>query len=136
IDSQKMRQAVLGQLLGLAGRKLLATLVHDVAGLGIDQVMAGLCALPLLGIVGNAPAFLGLFVLQLGVIGVEDFLGIHAQRLEQRRDRNLAAAVDARIDDILGVELDIEPGTAIGNDTAGKQQLARRMGLALVVVEE
>ena len=67
---------------------------------------------------------------------LEDFLGIHAQRLEQRRHRNLPAAIDACIDDILGVELDIEPRAAIRNDAGGEQQLARRMRLALVVVEE
>ncbi len=38
--------------------------------------------------------------------------------------------------DVLGVELDVEPGAAIRNDAGGEQQLARRMGLALVVIEE
>ena len=38
--------------------------------------------------------------------------------------------------DVLGVELEIEPRPAIGNDPAGEQQLARGMGLALVMVEE
>ena len=56
--------------------------------------------------------------------------------IQQRRHRNLPAPVDARIDDVLGVELDVEPGAAIGNDAGGEQELARRMGLALVVVEE
>jgi hypothetical protein len=70
------------------------------------------------------------------VIGVEDFLGIHAERLEQRGHRNLAATVDAGVDDVLGVELDVEPGAAIRDDAAGEQQLARRVGLALVVIEE
>ena len=40
------------------------------------------------------------------------------------------------MDDVLGVELDVEPGAAIRNDTGSEQQLARRMGLALVVIEE
>src|SRR5271167_3439021 len=40
------------------------------------------------------------------------------------------------MNDILGVELDIEPGAAIRNDTGSEQQLARRMRLALVVIEE
>ena len=38
--------------------------------------------------------------------------------------------------DVLGVELEIEPRAAIGNDARGEQQLAARMRLALVVVEE
>ena len=56
--------------------------------------------------------------------------------IEQRRHRNLAAPVDADVDDVLGVELDVEPRAAIGDDARGEQELARRMGLALVVVEE
>src|SRR5699024_1573940 len=109
--------------LGLAGRELLAALMDDVAGLGIDQIVGGLCALPLLCIVGNAPALVGLFVLQRIVIGAQDFLGIHTESLEQRSDRNLAATVNACVDDVLGVEFNIEPGAAVGNDTAGEQQL-------------
>jgi len=38
--------------------------------------------------------------------------------------------------DVLGVELDVEPRAAIGNDAGGEQQLAARMRLALVVIEE
>ena len=38
--------------------------------------------------------------------------------------------------DVLGVELDVEPGAAIRNDAGGEQELARGMGLALVVIEE
>jgi hypothetical protein len=38
--------------------------------------------------------------------------------------------------DVLGVELDVEPGAAIRNDAGGEQKLAGRMRLALVVVEE
>ncbi len=56
--------------------------------------------------------------------------------MEQRRHRNLAAPVDARIDDVLGVEFDVEPGTAIGDNASGEQELARRMALSLVVIEE
>ena len=40
------------------------------------------------------------------------------------------------MDDVLGVEFEIEPGAAIGNDARREQELARGMGLALVVVEE
>src|SRR6202035_4390652 len=47
-----------------------------------------------------------------------------------------AAAVDAREDAVLRVELEVQPGTAIRNDAGGEQQLARRVSLAAVVVEE
>src|SRR5690606_2639144 len=38
--------------------------------------------------------------------------------------------------EVLGIELNVEPGTAVRNDTGGVQQLAGAVGLALVVVEE
>ena len=38
--------------------------------------------------------------------------------------------------DVLGVELDVEPGAAIRDDAGGEQQLAGGMRLALVVIEE
>jgi hypothetical protein len=62
---------------------------------------------------------------------VEDLLGIEPQRIEQRGDRQLAAAVDAGIDDVLGVELEVEPRAAIGNDARGEEQLAGECVLPL-----
>ena len=70
------------------------------------------------------------------VEGREDLLAVHAERHQERRHRDLAAAVDARVHDVLGVELDVEPGAAIGNDAGGEEQLAGGVRLALVVVEE
>ena len=67
---------------------------------------------------------------------VEDLFLRQAERIEQRRRRQLAAAVDADMHDVLGVEFEIEPRAAIGNDARREQQLAARMRLALVVVEE
>ncbi|OIQ79544.1 hypothetical protein GALL_387200 [mine drainage metagenome] len=59
-----------------------------------------------------------------------------AQRLEQDRHRHLAATVDAEIQVILGIEFVIQPGAAVGNDPRRKQELAGRMGLAPVMLEE
>ena len=64
------------------------------------------------------------------------FFGRPVERQQQRRHRQLAAAVDADIDEVLGVELEIEPRAAIGDDPGGEQVFARGVGLALVVVEE
>ena len=93
-------------------------------------------ALHALGVERHAPAVLGARVDRLLVEGRQNLLAVEAERVQQRRHRNLAAAVDARMDDVLGVELDVEPRAAIGNDAGGEQQLARRMALALVVIEE
>ena len=59
-----------------------------------------------------------------------------AERAQQHGDRQLAAAVDTREQAVLGIEFEIEPGTAVGNDTGGEQQLARAVGLAAIVIEE
>ena len=48
----------------------------------------------------------------------------------------LAAAVDADVEDVLRVELEVDPRAAVRDDAGGVEQLARRVGLALVVVEE
>ena len=103
---------------------------------GVDEVDGRLEALHPLGVERHAPAVLGARVDHLLVEGRKDFLAVEAEREQQRRHRNLPAPVDARVDDVLGVELDVEPRAAIGNDAGGEQQLARRVALALVVVEE
>ena len=131
-------ETAVGQLLGLARRDLLALagLDRDLARLGVDEVGNDLHALPLLGIVGQAPAIAVALVVDAVVIGGQNLLGVHAEGHQERGDGDLALAVDARVDDVLGVELDVEPGAAIGDDARGEQQLARRVRLALVVVEE
>jgi hypothetical protein len=39
---------------------------------------------------------------------------VHADRLQQDRDRHLAAAVDAEIQVVLRIELEVEPRAAVG----------------------
>ena len=106
-------EALLGELARLAHGELLAGLEHDLAGVGVDQIVDRLVAAQAVGIERHAPAVLGALVGDLLVEGVEDLLAVHAERKQQRRHRNLPAAVDARMDDVLGVELDVEPGAAI-----------------------
>ena len=59
-----------------------------------------------------------------------------AQRLQQNGDRHLAAAVDAEEQDVLGVELEVQPRAAVGNHARREQQLARAVRLAAVMLEE
>ena len=56
--------------------------------------------------------------------------------MQQRGHRQLALAVDADVDDVLGVELEVEPRAAIGDDPRGEEIFARGVGLAAVMVEE
>ena len=117
-------QALFGELARLAHRNLAAGLDHDLAAVGVDEIIDRLVAAQPIGVEGHPPAVLEALVDDLLVERVEDFLAVHAEGREQRGHRNLAAAVDARIDDVLGVELDVEPGTAIRDDAGGKQELA------------
>ncbi len=128
--------AALGERAGGAGRQLLAGFDDHVAGVGVDNVDGRLDALQALGVEGQAPAVLLALVDHLLVEGRQDLLAVIAQGVEQGGRGNLAAAVDARIDDVLGVEFDVEPGAAIGNDARREQQLAGAVALALVVIEE
>src|SRR5439155_3370185 len=67
---------------------------------------------------------------------LEDPLGRIAEGLQQDRHRHLAAPVDAEEHDVLGIELEIEPRAAVRDDARGEQQLAARVRLAAVVLEE
>ena len=67
---------------------------------------------------------------------VQDVFVRQPERMEQHGGRKLALPVDAHVNDVLGVELEVEPGAAIGNDPRREQQLAGSVRLALVVVEE
>src|SRR5690606_13462563 len=68
--------------------------------------------------------------------GFEDLFRRLADGLQQDGDRHLATAVDAEEEDVLRIELEVQPGAAVGNDAGGEQQLARAVGLAAVVLEE
>ena len=67
---------------------------------------------------------------------VEDLLGRVFQGAQHHRCRQLAAPVDAGEHGILGVELEVEPRAAVGNHPGVVEDLAGRVGLALVMVEE
>ena len=67
---------------------------------------------------------------------IEHLLLGETERAQDDRDRELAAPVDAGEHAILRVKLEIEPRAAVRNDARREQELARRVGLALVVVEE
>ena len=66
----------------------------------------------------------------------EDVLNRIADGLQEDRAGHLAAAVDAEVKDILGVEFKVKPRTTVGNNSSREEELARRMGLALVMLEE
>src|SRR6185437_15772588 len=121
---------------GLAGGDLGAGRGYFFAGVGVDQREVGLNAAPALRLVGRRPSAGPLLERHDVIERGEDLLAVHAEAVEEGGGRQLAAPVDAHIDDVLGVELEVEPGAAVRDDPRGEEQLARRVGLALVVVEE
>ena len=156
--NQLFGQALLAQLLGKARRDLDAGRHHHLAGGGVDQVRGQLEVLEALGVERRLPAGAGagvgnraveggenLFLAHaLGLVGRQrlapsgaQLLGVGAVECEQQGGRRqLAPTVDAHIHQVLGVEFEVEPGAAIGNDPRGEEILTRAVGLALVVIEE
>src|SRR5262249_50997353 len=129
-------KALLGELTRLTHGQFLACLDNDTAAIGIDEIVDGLVALQTVGIEWHAPAFLGALVADVFIERRQYLLAIEAERVKQRRNRDFAPAIDACVDDVLGIEFDVEPGTAVRNNARGEQELPRRMGLALVMVEK
>ena len=161
VGDQLLLQPLVDQLAGEARGDLRARLGDDRAGGRVDQVAGDLDALHAVGVELGHPALVGPVVGDDAVEGGEDLLLRHAlrlvglqllavggaggpqllrllavERVEQRRRRQLPAAVDAHVEQVLGVELEVEPAAAVGDDAGGEQVLARAVGLALVVVEE
>ena len=58
------------------------------------------------------------------------------ERVQQRRHRQLALAVDADVGEVLGVEFEIQPRAAVRDHPRREQVLPAAVRLALVVVEE
>ncbi|VDM15228.1 unnamed protein product, partial [Wuchereria bancrofti] len=76
-------------------------------------------------------------VVDVGVVeGIQHFFGAIAECAQQNGRRQFAATVDTHEYRVLRIELEVQPGTAVGDDASGVQQLARAVGLATVVVEE
>ncbi len=132
----KLLDALLLELADQARRELGAGLRQHVATLGIDQVGDELLAAQPLLPEGLLPAEPGALEGDLLVEVVEDLLLRQAEPEQQRGHRQLAAPVDAHEHQVLGVELEVEPRAAIGDDPRREQVLAGAVRLALVVVVE
>ena len=117
---------------------LLAGLDHHVA-FGVEDVGKGdavLIVAEKIGIGLQEEAVAVEAIVFLLVEGIEDIALGHAHSLEQDGGRHLAATVDTYIEDVLMVEVEVEPGTAHGDDAAGVEHLAGGVGLAAVVFED
>ncbi|MNV16396.1 hypothetical protein D3C71_1071570 [compost metagenome] len=136
VSRLKRLQALVDELADKARGQLLATFDNNFAGVGVDHVGDDLGILQRVRLERDTPAVAGALVGSLGIEGRQDFFAVHAERHQERGHGQLAATVDTRIDDVLGVEFDVEPGTAIRDNAGSEKQLAGRMALALVVIEE
>ncbi len=152
---------LLGDFPSLARGEFCFRISNDLAGRGVDQGLQQFYPAERLGVERARPALRGAVEHHLGVEPGEDFFRVHAaqlvqlerfalgvargaqggrtgavERVEQRGDRQLPLAVDADVDKVLAVELEIQPGAAIGDHPRREQILAGAVRLALVVVEE
>ena len=123
------------ELAHVARGDALAGFDDDVVAVG--QVEVQRLAAQALGDEHQLHAFLGIDVegVDLEELVQHLLVGV-AERAQQHRHRQLAATVDAGEQRVLRVELEVQPGAAVRNDAGAVQQLARRMRLAAVVVEE
>ncbi len=100
---------------------------HDrVCGLGAEQVGS-------LTVLGNAPVQLAVFHRNGvdGVEGLEDFLvGLQAKSTQEDGSEELALTVDADVEGVLLVVLELNPRTAVRND------LAEEVGAVIRRLEE
>ena len=114
-----------------------APCLHDgLAGGGVHKVVEQLVPAQTLGLDRRLPPVIRPGVHHLGVEVLEDLFRIHGKRAQQHRYRQLAAPVDAHEDQVLGIELEVEPRAPVGNDPRGIEILARAVRLAPVMVEE
>ena len=66
----------------------------------------------------------------------QKFLGGHPDRAQEDGDGEFTLPVDLHVQQVLVVELEIQPRPAIRDDPGGEENLAGGMGPSLVVFEE
>src|SRR5436190_2882552 len=72
----------------------------------------------------------------LAVEVVEEVLGGHAEGAQEDGGVELPPPVDTHVEDVLGVEFEVDPRAAVGDDARRVEELAAGVRLPLVVVEE
>ena len=154
-------QSFVNQLLGGAGRDLLAGFPNRFSAFGINQVKSKLNPAETFGHEFALPAF---FVGNIGINIVkiaEDFFLVHSfdfgtvdllsffcqlfqfffgflgiKGIKDRSNRQFAAAVNTGIKQIFGIKFKIQPRTAVRNNPGSKQIFAGSNSFAFVVVKE
>ena len=154
-------QPFIGQFLSRTRRQFFAFFPNGFTGFGINQVEIKFNAFHTLRQEFDFP---GLFVGNISVNIIEiaqNFFFIHSfdfgridffalsfqffdfvfgffgiQRIQNGSNRQLAATVDAGINQIFGIKFKIEPGTAIRNNAGRKQIFTGSNGLAFVMIKE
>ena len=115
---------------GLAGLDEHGAVLGGDVGVGVVLAVQGLFHFPHQGVVRLQQVVLA------GVEVLQDVHLAHAHGLEQDGGGHLAATVDADIQDVLVVEVEVQPGATHGDDSAGVEHLAAGVGLAAVVFKD
>ena len=115
---------------GLAGLDEHGAVFGGDVGVGVVLAVQGLFHFPHQSVVRLQPVVIA------GVEVLQDVHLAHAHGLEQDGGGHLAATVDADIQDVLVVEVEVQPGATHGDDSAGVEHLAAGVGLAAVVFKD
>ncbi len=126
----------LAHALDVALGELAPLLDQDVAGLGVADVVGRPLTAEQIEVDRPHDGLALEEDLLAVVVVVEKTLRGIAERPQENRRVELAAAIDADEEQVLVVELEVEPGATVGDHAGVEELLARRVGLALVVVEE
>ena len=71
-----------------------------------------------------------------GIVHLQEVVGGESEGFQQDRRRHLPPAVNPNIDDVADIKLEIQPGTAIGDDARRIQNLPAGVRPAFVVGEK
>ena len=135
VDLELVDAGVLQARDGPLGNAVPGPLEH-LPGLRMDEVLGCLGPLQELGV--DLPEDLALREgdLLLRVEGPQNVAGGQAEGLEEYRGGEPAAAVDARVEHVPGIELQVHPGAARGDDLRREERLSRCLQTGLVLRED
>ena len=130
--------ALVLQFLDCTRCNFLASFGNHFTGLRVNNVEKRLGTLDAFREERCGPAFFLFVLLEVYgvVIRIANAFLIQTQCIKQRGYRKFAATVDPCVNDVFGVELEVQPAAAVRDDPRSKQQFTRRVGFTLVVVKE
>src|SRR5262245_28681114 len=108
----------------------------DVVGHARADVRVGMQLHPGITVLERQHLFRLVEVRQELLVGQDDALLQEPERPQERGRQHLAAPIDPHVQDVVRVEVELDPRAPVGNDARREERLPGGQRLALVVVEE